>query len=284
MTRHATPGSAVLRDAYVVIRPPGAWLGLSWRELWAYRELFLFLIWRDLTVRYKQTLLGVVWVVLQPVLTTVVFAVFFGRLIGVPSDGVPYPLFVFAGLAPWLYFSKTVTQGTMSVVGSANLITKVYFPRLLIPAAVVAAGLIDLIVALSAVFILMAVYGQAFHLSAVAIPPLMLLTAALALGGALVFAAMNVTYRDIGAIVPLVLQLGMLATPIIYPASLVPERWRVWLDLNPLTGLVNAYRSALFGTPFDGRSLGITIAVACVLLVVAVVAFRRMETSFADVV
>lgn len=284
MTGPAENAGGALQSSDVVIRPPGRWVAPDLRELWSYRELFAFLVWRDLTVRYKQTLLGATWVVLQPVLTTAVFALFFGRLIGVPSDGVPYPLFVFTGLAPWLYFAKTVTQGTMSVVGSANLITKIYFPRLLIPAAVVAAGLIDLAMALAVVLALTAAYGEALHLSLMALPLLMLLTGVFALGVAVALAALNVTYRDVGAVVPLLLQLWMLATPIIYPASLVPERWRVWLDLNPLTGLVNAYRAALFGSPFDTRSLAITVVAACGLVVVAAIAFRRMEASFADIV
>jgi lipopolysaccharide transport system permease protein len=268
----------------VRIRPPTGWVSFGFGELWAYRELFYFLAWRDIKVRYKQTAFGVAWVVLQPVLTMLVFAMFFGKVMKIPSDGVPYALFAYAGLLPWLFFSKAVTQASASVVGSANLITKVYFPRLVIPAAAVAAGLVDWAIGFLAFVPLMAIYGVVPAKSVMLLPLFALLTALLALGTAFCLSSVNVKYRDIGAIVPLGLQLWMFATPIIYPTSLLPERWRTWLLLNPLAGITEGIRAAIFGLPFDNRGLAAAAVGAVVVFGAGVVIFRRLEDQFADVV
>jgi lipopolysaccharide transport system permease protein len=268
----------------VHICPPRGWTHVALRDLWAYREVFYFLVWRDLKVRYKQTALGIIWVVLQPVVTMLIFAVFFGRVMRVPSDDLPYALFAYAGLLPWLFFSKVVTQSASSVVSSANLITKIYFPRLLIPAAVVAAGLVDWAIAFVAFVPLVLWYGVPLASTAVLVPMIALLTTALALGAGFWLSSLNVRYRDIGAMLPLAMQLWMFATPIIYPLSMVPPSWRRWLLLNPLTGITEGMRGALFAGALDWTALGISAGVTAAVLVSGVLSFRRLETTFADVV
>lgn len=268
----------------VRIQPARAWQPLHVHELWQYRDVFLFLAWRDISLRYKQTSLGVAWIVLQPLMTAGVLAVFLGRWIGVPSAGIPYTLFAFIGLMPWTFFSKAVAQSTASVVGSASLITKVYFPRVLIPAATVAAGVLDLVVTSVLAFVLLFAYGRPVPVTVLWLPPLMVLTAVLAFAIGLLLSAVNVKYRDVAAVVPVALQLWMFATPIIYPLSVVPRHWHRILDLNPLAGIVEGFRAALLGGPFPVRGVLFAVATSCALLLVAVLAFRRMESSFADIV
>jgi lipopolysaccharide transport system permease protein len=283
--------SAVRQEAYelpetpvVRIRPSGRWAALNLRDLWAYRELFYFLIWRDLKVRYKQTLLGVAWVIIQPLLSMLVFALIFGRVVGVPSEGIPYPLFAMAGLLPWTFFSSSVTRSGNSLVGSAHLITKVYFPRLIIPGAAVAAGLVDFAIGFVLLALLMVYYGVPVSMNVLMLPMLVLLTAFFALGIGLWASALNVKYRDIGQILPFLVLLGMFATPIIYPSSIFPAKWRWVLELNPLTGIIEGYRASLFGRPFNWSAIGISAAVTLALLVWAAYSFRSMEKDFADVV
>jgi len=268
----------------VRIRPSGRWAALNLGDLWTYRELFYFLIWRDLKVRYKQTLLGVAWVIIQPLLSMVVFALIFGRVVGVPSEGIPYPLFAMAGLLPWTFFSSSVTRSGNSLVGSAHLITKVYFPRLIIPGAAVAAGLVDFAIGFVLLALLMLYYGVPMSMNLLMLPVLVLLTALFALGIGLWASALNVKYRDIGQILPFLVLLGMFSTPIIYPSSIFPAKWRWVLELNPLTGIIEGYRASLFGKPFNWSAIGISTAVTLALLVWAAYSFRSMEKDFADVV
>jgi lipopolysaccharide transport system permease protein len=265
-----------------VLRPTKGWASLDLRELWVYRELLIFLALRDIKVRYKQTLLGVAWTVIQPLASIVVFTLVFSRLIGVPSDDVPYPLFAFAGLLPWLFFSKALANCATSLVTSANLITKVYFPRILIPLAAVAAGLVDFVVGLVFLLGLVVYYGLPLTTGLLLIPPLLGLTAFLALGLGLGLATLNARYRDVGAVLPFAIQIGMFVTPIVYPASLVPAQWQWLLTLNPLTGIVEGFRSALFGRVFDWASLGLSSGITLAILLVGAYTFRRAEKGFAD--
>jgi lipopolysaccharide transport system permease protein len=268
----------------VSIRAGGPGAGLDPRELWAYRELFLLLAWRDVSIRYKQTALGAAWAIIQPLATMAIFTVLFGRLAGMPSDGIPYPLFAFAGLLPWTYFANAVTAGGNSLVGSTSLITKVYFPRLLIPSAAVAAGLVDLGVAFVTLMGLMAYYREAPGWGLLMLPVLVVLTTLLALGVSLWTSALNVKFRDVRHALPFVIQIWMFLSPVIYPASLVPPRWAWLLAFNPLSGLISGYRSALFGRPFDWAALATSAALTLALLACSAWSFRRTERSFADVV
>ena len=272
------------RHPLVAIRPSGNWVALDLRGLWSYRELLYFLTWRDVKVRYKQTLLGAAWAIIQPLFAMAIFTLFFGRLAGVPSDGIPYPIFAYAGLLPWMFFSNAVTNSGNSLVGSANLITKVYFPRMIIPAAAVGAGLVDFVIALLILVMLMIYYGVGPTWNLAMFPVLVLLTMLLALGVGMLMSALNVKYRDVRHALPFVIQLWMFATPIVYPASLVPAKWRLLYALNPLTGIIEGYRCSLFGKSFDWGSVATSAAITVVVLVYSVYSFRRMEKSFADVV
>ncbi len=268
----------------VSIRPGRQWVAIDLKALWAYRELLYFLTWRDVKVRYKQTALGAVWAIIQPLLTMIIFTLFFGRLAGIPSDGIPYPLFAYAGLLPWTFFSNAVTNSSNSLVGSANLITKVYFPRMIIPGSAVAAGLIDFAIAFAVLVILMFYYGVAITPNLLIMPALVVMTAALALGIGMWMSALNVKYRDIRYALPFAIQLLMFATPIIYPSSMVPAKWRYLLSLNPLAGIIEGYRAALFGKPLDWPALGLSTVITIGLLVYAAFFFRKTERTFADIV
>ncbi len=259
-------------------------LGFGFGDLWAYRDLLYFLVWRDVKVRYKQTALGVAWAILQPLLTMVVFTVIFGRLAKVPSDGEPYPIFVFAGLLPWTFFNQSVTTASNSLVGNAALITKVYFPRMVIPAAAVCAGLVDFAISAVILFLMALHYGIRFGAGLLLIPPLMALTALVAMGVGMWMSALNVKYRDVRYALPFMLQIGMYVTPIIYPITFIPERWRWLLALNPLSGIIQAFRAAVFGHPFDWNGLAISCVSTVVLVMLAGWSFRRMERQFADIV
>jgi len=253
-------------------------------EIWRYRDLLYFLTWRDITVRYRQTLLGVSWAVLQPTLTMIVFAVFLGRLAGVPSDGIPYPVFSYLGLLPWMYFAGAVTRSSASLVGNAPLVTRVYFPRVLVPLSATLSALVDFLVAFIVLVGLMVWYRCPPAWTALLLVPLVLVTAGAAAGVGMWLAALNVRYRDVQHAIPFLLQLWMFATPVVYPASLVPERWRALLALNPMAGLIEAYRAAVLGRAVDGGTLGISIVCALLLVAVGVWQFRRTERMLADVV
>lgn len=258
---------------------------LSLRALWDYRELLYFLTLRDIKVRYKQTALGVAWVLIQPLFTTAIFAIFFGLLVGVPSDGLPYALFIYAGLLPWTFFSATVVACSAALINNTSLITKVYFPRVIVPAAVVTAGLLDLAVA-SVTLIGLAVYYDVpmTWRGGAMVPVLLALTITLALGVGLLLAALTVKYRDIRHALPFALQTWMFITPIIYPASLVPAGWRWLLALNPFTGIVEGFRSALGGRAFDWPTLLVSAVTTAIILIASTFAFRRIERDFADLV
>jgi len=268
----------------VTIRAEKKWVALDIKSLWNYRELLYFLTWRDVKVRYKQTLLGAAWAIIQPLCTMIIFTLFFGKLAGMPSDGIPYPLFAYAGLLPWTFFSNAVTQSSNSLVGSANLITKVYFPRMIIPGAAVTAGLVDFAIAFLVLVMLMIYYGVALTWSMLMLPFLVLTTTLLAFGVGMFTSALNVKYRDIRYALPFVIQLMMFVTPIIYPSSLLPEKWRWLLNLNPLTGIIEAYRSAIFGRPFNWETLTIATVITLALLVYSSLYFRKTERTFADIV
>jgi lipopolysaccharide transport system permease protein len=261
-----------------------SWAGLDLPDLWAHRDLFYFLLLRDVKVRYKQTALGVAWAVLQPLLTMVVFTAIFGRLAGVPSDGQPYPIFVFAGLLPWNFFNQAVTNSSNSLVGNAGLITKVYFPRLVIPAAAVGAGLVDFAIAAVILFGMALYYGVTFSASVIMLIPLALLTTLFATAVGMWMSALNVKYRDVRYALPFALQIWMYVTPIIYPVTFIPVRWRWLIGLNPLSGIIQGFRSAIFGRPFDWFAIGVSTAITLGVLMCAAFEFRRMEREFADII
>ena len=279
MTEYTLPDKPL-----VSIRPSKRWAALDLKSIWAYRELLYFLTWRDVKVRYKQTVLGALWAIIQPLFTMIIFTLFFGKLAGVPSDGIPYPIFAYAGLLPWTFFSNAVNNSSNSLVGSANLITKVYFPRMIIPGSAVAAGLVDFAIAFGVLAVLMAWYRVSVSINLFLLPLLVLLTALLALGVGMWMSALNVKYRDIRYAVPFAIQLLMFATPIIYPSSMVPWPWRSLLSLNPLAGLIEGYRAALFGKPIHWPSLAASATMTVGLLIFAAFYFRKTERTFADIV
>jgi lipopolysaccharide transport system permease protein len=268
----------------IMIRASKKWSTIDLRELWLHRELLYFLVWRDLKVRYKQTILGVSWVILQPVLMTLIFALFLGNIAHIPSEGVPYVLFLYSALLPWTFFSNAVSTSSHSLIASAHMITKVYFPRSIVPLAAILVRLSDFLVASAIMVVLMLYYGQPITRASLLLPFLVLHLTLLTLGLSLWFSALNVKYRDVGTVLPVVLQLLMFASPIIYPASLVSPQWRWAYSLNPLAGLIGAFRAALLGTPLDRQSLAISAVITLLLLVYGTFVFRRMEDQFADVV
>jgi len=265
----------------VVVAARKSWVGINLRDLWTYRELLYFLTWRDVKIRYKQTVLGAAWAILQPLLLMLIFNFFLARLAGINSGRVPYPLFAYAGLLPWTFFANAVVNGGNSLVGNTNLITKVYFPRLFIPAAAVGAGLVDFALAFGLLIVLMIYYGVGLQRGLVLLPVLILLTTLLALGVGMLMAALNVKYRDIRHALPFMIQIWMFASPVIYP---LPDRWRWLLSLNPMSGIIEGFRAALFGQPLDGMALGLSAVITLILLISSAFVFTRMEKSFADVI
>jgi len=285
--------TAALTDeiATTRIRPSQGWSSLGLREIWAYRELLYFLVWRDVKVRYKQTILGAAWAILQPLLTMVVFTVFFGGLAKVGSDGLPYPIFSFAGLLPWTFFAQGLTQSSGSIISDSTLITKVFFPRLVIPIASVLAPIVDFVVAFTVLLGMMAWYRIWPSAAILWLPPLLLLATVTALGVGLWLSALSVEYRDVRFVVPFFVQIWLFVTPVIYPASKVTAKLEQlglpgWLyGLNPMAGVVEGFRWALLGTgTLRGSVLLASAVVAGLLLVSGAFYFRRMERSFADVV
>ena len=277
--------STTAGDIVITIEPSKSWVPLKLADLWQYRELLYFLTWRDVKVRYKQTLLGAAWAILQPLLTMLVFTLLFGRLAGIKSEGVPYPIFAFGGLLIWVFFSNSVTNSGNSLVASQNLITKIYFPRMIIPAAAVAAGLVDLLLACGIQVVLMIFYRVHLTWAILMTPVLVLLAALLALGVGMWLSALNVKYRDIRYAIPFLIQIWMFASPIIYPLSMLPAKWQWLLMLNPLTGIIQNFRIALFGNQaFEWKSLAISALISVVVLIFAAFTFRRMERHFADIV
>lgn len=264
------------------IQPPRFWERTDFAELWAHREVLYFLMWRDLKVRYKQTVLGAAWVILQPLLITAVFAIFLGRLIKVPSDGVPYPIFAFAALLLWTFVSNAVLSSTYSLVVNSQIITRVYFSRLLIPAAAVGVRVVDLLIASVVLVGLMLYYRVPVSSSILMFPVFVVLVTLLTFAIGVLGASSNVRYRDVGTVLPILLQVWMFVSPVVYSSSILPQRLRLLYSLNPLVGIINGFRASLFHLPFDWPSIIISAIVTLPLLVVSVHLFRRMESSFAD--
>lgn len=269
----------------VRIRPSKGWVSLRLRELFEYRELLYFLVWRDIKVRYKQTALGASWALIQPFFTMVVFSLFFGKLAKVPSDGVPYPIFSFAALVPWTFFSVSLTNSSNSLVGSSNLIKKVYFPRLAIPIATVLSGLVDFAIAFVMLIGMILWYGRTVTANVLWLPFFLLLALVTTLGVGLWLSAMNVQYRDVRYIVPFLTQFWLFATPVAYPSSLLAGKWRAVYALNPMVGVVEGFRWSLLGTNTAPGTVVIVSSIAAVVMLVSgAFYFRRMERTFADVV
>ena len=271
-------------EPLVVIQPSSKWNLLKLKDIWAYRELLFFLTWRDVKVRYKQTALGAAWAILQPLFMMIIFTIFFGRLAGVDTGGIPYPLFALAGLVPWTFFSNTITASGNSLVGSAHLITKVYFPRLIVPAAAMMAGLVDFVLAFLLLIVLMVYYRVALTAQLAFLPVLILLTALFGLGVGTWMSALNVKYRDVRFALPFVIQLWLFVSSVILPSSAIPEKWRWILLLNPMSGIIEGYRAALFGLPFDWPALGIAAVLTILMLFYSVYSFGKAERSFADII
>lgn len=267
-----------------LIRPPQGWASVGLKELWEYRELLYFLTWRDVKVRYKQTVLGAAWAIIQPVFMMVVFSLFFGHLGGMPSDGIPYPVFAYCGLLPWQLFAHSLTESSNSLVANERLITKVYFPRLVVPISAVFGGIIDFAIAFVILLCLMAYYGLAPGWAILTLPGFMALAVATALGAGLWLSALNVQYRDVRYTINFLVQFWLFATPVAYPSSIVPERWRALYGLNPMAGVVEGFRWALLGkSPPSFALLAVSVSVVVLILVGGLYYFRRMEGNFADI-
>lgn len=269
----------------LLIAPSHGWQLINFRELIRYRELLFFLTWRDIKVRYKQTLLGATWAILQPFFTMVIFTLFFGKIAKLPSDGSPYPIFYYSGLLLWIYFANSLSFSANSLVGGANLITKIYFPRLLMPMASTVAGLLDYLIALSILVIMMFWYHVTPTLAMLLLPFLLLCGFMAATGAGLWLSAMNVRYRDIRYVIPFLIQLWLFATPVIYPTSMLPERFRWLLSLNPMGGVIETHRACILGNkPIDWNSLLISVGMILLIFISGTFYFRRMEKSFADII
>jgi lipopolysaccharide transport system permease protein len=280
----AREAAALGRLPHAVLKPEAEGVQLNLGDLWAYRELLYFLTWRDIKVRYKQTLMGVSWVIIQPLLTMLVFTLVFTRFVKADVGDMPYPLFAYAGLLLWTFFQVSVTSSTHSLITNTSLITKVYFPRAFIPAAAVGAGLVDLAIGALPLVALAVYYRVPVTWGLLLLPVFVLLCAMLALSVGMVASALTVRYRDLRHALPFILQLWMFASPVLYPVRLVPEQWRWAFAANPLTGVLEGFRSALAGTPFDWQLVAAPLAAAPVLVCVAFYVFRRLEDTFADVI
>lgn len=268
----------------LIIRPPRKWVPVDIKELWAYRELITAFTLRDVKLRYKQTGLGIAWAVLQPLLTMVIFTVFFGGLAKIPSDGVPYPLFVLAALLPWTLFAEGLTRSTTSMVTNSNIMTKVYFPRLIMPLSSIISPLVDFAVSFIILIAMMVYYGFLPTVNIVFLPVFLLLALATALGVGLWLSALNVKYRDFQYTVPFMIQIWMFASPVVYAASLVPESMRVWYGLNPMAGVIEGFRWALLGTGAPSAMVLVSVGMVIVILISGMFYFRRMEQYYADIV
>ncbi len=275
---------AVGSGRVTVIEPSKGWRMPGGREFWAYRELLWVLVLRDLKVRYKQTALGVLWVIIRPLATMVLFTLIFGKLARIPSDGYPYAAFVLAALIPWTFFANAVGASGNSLVGSAGLINKIYFPRLIIPVAAVGSGLVDLAISVAFLLAVMPLFGVAWSPNLLAAPILLVAVLLIAIGVGSLFSALTAAYRDFGSILGYVLQVWMYATPVIYPSSLIPEGWRWVLHANPMAALIEGFRSAFLGKPFDLPALGVSFAMAAAIFVAGVAYFEKIERRFADII
>lgn len=268
----------------LVIRPPRRWVPVDLAELWQYRELLFFFVWRDVKIRYKQTGLGVAWAVIQPLVTMLIFSVIFGGFAKLPSEGIPYPLFTLAALLPWQLFSEGMTRSTTSMVTNANIMTKVYFPRLLMPISGILSPLVDFFVAMVILVLMMAWYGFVPTANVIFLPAFVMLALATSLGVGLWLSALNVQYRDFQYTVPFLIQIWLYASPVVYATSLVPEQYRLLYGLNPMAGVIEGFRWALLGTDPPTGVIGLAVVVVLVLLIGGAFYFKRMEQYFADIV
>lgn len=268
-----------------IIRPSRSWVRLDLRELWEYRELLYFFVWRDIKVRYKQTVLGAAWAVIQPFFTMVVFSLFFGKLARIPSEGIPYPIFAYSALVPWMYFANALSSATNTMVEHQRVITKVYFPRLVLPISAALSGLVDFGIAFVVLVGMMLFYGIVPTVAVWTVPFFILLAMITALGVGLWLSALNVQYRDVRYTIPFLVQFWLFATPIAYPSTLVPEKWRALYGLNPMAGVVEGFRWALLGKEQGpGPMLAVSALAITLVLLGGLFYFRRMEKTFADVV
>ena len=285
MTESARPDEDFFGHRHLtIIEPTRGWRMLDWRELWAYRELLWVLATRDVKVRYKQTVLGSAWAILRPLTAMIIFSVVFGRLAKMPSDGVPYPVFVFAALLPWTFFATAVTSAGGALVGSSHLVSKVYFPRLIIPLSTIGSALVDLLVSTLVLLAMMAWYGIGWGPQLLAAPLMLVGVVFAALGVGTLLAALTVAYRDFTHLTPFLVQIWMYLTPVIFPVTIVPEKWRWVLYLNPMTGLVEGFRSAFLGRPFDWIGLSASFVVSLLVFIAGVAWFERVERRFADII
>jgi lipopolysaccharide transport system permease protein len=269
-----------------VIEAPSGWISINWGEIWRYRELLYFLVWRDVKVRYKQTALGIAWAILQPLATMLIFTLFFGRWVGLEqkTGGVPYPIHVYMGLLLWTFFANAISGSGASVVGNANLITKIYFPRLIIPLAAVGAGLVDLATAFPILLGMMVVYGTPLSWQLLLAPMMVVGTVLAAAGVGTLLAALTVAYRDFRYTVPFLVQVWMFVTPVIYPTAVAPARWRWLLFLNPMTGLIEGFRAAFLALPINWSHIALSLAASLLMFLFGASYFRRVERQFADVI
>lgn len=284
VTNITTSKKYIDHDHLIVIKPSKGWRSLNFREFWAYRELLLVLIMRDIKVRYKQTLLGALWAILQPVSTMLIFTVIFGRLAKMPSDDYPYALYVFAALLPWMFFANGITAASSSIINEANLISKVYFPRLIIPLASIGGGLVDLAISTGFMLLMMVYFGIGWTWNLLMIPVLLIAVLFTVLGIGTLLSALIVAYRDFRYVIPFMMQFWMFATPIIYPANLVPERWQWLLFLNPMAGIIDAFRSAFLGKQFNIGVISVSFSIAIVFFLIGVRYFEKVERKFADII
>lgn len=283
MNTRATPSAS--RPDTTVVRPRRGWIALDLLELWRYRELLYFFAWRDVKVRYKQTLLGAAWAVLQPLLLMLVFSVFLGRFVGVPSGEVPYPLFVYAALVPWTLFSQSLTTASRSLVENANLVSKIFFPRLLLPVAAAGSFLLDFGIALVLLVAMMAAYDVSISAAVLWLPFFGMCGFVAAVAIAVLLSALNARYRDVQYALSFLVQVWLFATPVAYPASLVPERWRIWYGLNPMAGVIEGFRWSLLGTgETPGTMVFVSIGMVALTLLLGLAYFRRVELTLADVI
>ena len=268
----------------LTIRPRKGWQPLDFKELYLYRELLGFLVWRDIKIRYRQTLLGGLWAVLQPLIAMTIFTFVFNRLAGVKSDGAPYPLFAFAGLAPWTFFSAAVTQSSNSLIANQQLVSKVYFPRIFIPLGAIGALLLDLLLSLTLLVVLMVHYRWPVTPALLWLPVFIAGATVAAAGAGLILSALNVSFRDVKYAVPFMVQMGIFVTPVIYPARYIPHRWQFLLGLNPMAGVVIGFRHALLGSPASWAVMGPSLGVSGCLFISGLLIFRRLENRFADII
>jgi len=274
-----------MRTDSVIIKPRNKWISIDFNELWKYRELLYFLVWRDVKVRYKQTVIGAGWAIIQPFVTMIIFTIFFGNIAKIPSDGVPYPIFSYSGLLLWIYFSTSVSSSSNSVVGSSNLITKVYFPRLIIPLTSSLAGMVDYCIAFIILVLMMIYYGITPGFSIIFLPIVLFLTFITATGFGLWFSSLNVKYRDVRHALPFFIQLLLFATPVIYPLTFVPEKYRWLLSLNPMSGIIEVHRACILGNKsIDLNTLSISVSISLLIFISGLFYFRRTERFFADII